>query len=130
MTNLSESLDSQALWKLKGDRVPRPVGQCEQQLLLRGKFKGEDNLRWHLIPIVDSTRSNIPTRRWVSRLLKRRRVEEGQMEGLLFAKADGTPATLNLFDPTFRRLLERAREEHSRAFLVRRCWRTTVCADP
>lgn len=57
------------------------------------------------------------SRRWVSRLLIRRRVEEGQMEGLLFAKADGTPATLNLCDPTFRRLLERAREEHSRALL-------------
>mmetsp|Transcript_12985 Transcript_12985/g.19314 ORF Transcript_12985/g.19314 Transcript_12985/m.19314 type:complete len:514 (+) Transcript_12985:1584-3125(+) len=88
-------------------------------LPLRGKFKGEDNFKWHLIPIADNTRSNIPTRRWVSRLLIRRCVEEGQREGPLFAKADGTPASLGMYDPTFRRLLEKAKEAHPRAFSVK-----------
>ena len=85
-------------------------------LPLRGKFKGEDNLKWHLIPIADTTRSNIPTRMWMSRLLMRRCVEEGQKEGPLFAKADGTPATISMYDPTFRRLLERARDSNPTVF--------------
>jgi len=87
MTNLSEPLDPPAVWKLKGERVPRPVGHCEQQLPLRVKLKGEDNLRWHLIPIADSTRSNIPNEEMGQRTFDK----ESRWE----------PATLNLFDPTF-----------------------------
>lgn len=85
-------------------------------LPLRGKFKGEDNPKWHLIPIADVTRSRIPTRRWVSRLLIRRCVEEGQTDGPLFAKVDGTPAVLSMYDPTFRRLLARGKEAKPEAF--------------
>ena len=73
-------------------------------------------MKWHLIPIADVTRSGIPTRKWVSRLLVRRCVEEGQREGPLFAKIDGTPALLSMYNPTFRRLLEKTRETNPRAF--------------
>ena len=38
---------------------------------LKGRFKGENNLRWHCVPIADITKSGIPTRRWISRLLNR-----------------------------------------------------------
>ena len=41
-------------------------------ITLRGKFKGENNLRWHCVPLADITKSLIPTHRWVSRLPSRR----------------------------------------------------------
>ena len=38
----------------------------------KGRFKGENNLRWHCVPLVDQTKSGIPTRRWIIWILYRR----------------------------------------------------------
>ena len=58
-------------------------------ITLKGRFKGENNLRWHCVPIADITKSGIPTRRWISRLLDRRVNREGKRAGYLFARKNG-----------------------------------------
>lgn len=83
---------------------------------LRGRFKGEDNLRWHLVPIADVTASGIPTRVWVSRLLRTRVSDEGCDEGPLFADKDGNKAPLKLYNGDFRDLLEKAKERNPKIF--------------
>eukprot|EP00984_Skeletonema_dohrnii_P012355 scaffold4996_cov82-Skeletonema_dohrnii-CCMP3373.AAC.2 len=81
-------------------------------ITLCGLFKGEHNLRWHLVPIADDTASKIPTRVWVSRLMHTRVTEEGCTEGPLFADKSGNKAALKLYDEEFKDLLERALERN------------------
>ena len=50
-------------------------------LTLKGKFKGEVNERWHLVPVSDYTRSMIPLRIWMQRILDRRGIKEGRSVG-------------------------------------------------
>ena len=76
---------------------------------LRGRFKGEDNLKWHMIPIADEKRSNIPSRWWISRLLKTRVNEEECSVGPLFADDTGKKASLRRYDGDFRDLLSKLR---------------------
>lgn len=78
---------------------------------LRGRFKGEQNLRWHCVPLADVTRSGIPTRKWVSRLLARRVHKEGKQAGFLFSREGGSRANLGDYDPLFRDYLERVRDK-------------------
>ena len=77
-------------------------------ITLRGKFKGENNLRWHCVPLADATKSRIPTRRWISRLMNRRVIREGDRGGHLFARKTGKKASLGDYDPMFRDYVERA----------------------
>ena len=46
-----------------------------------GKFKGESGYRWHCLPISDRTRSGIPCRLWVGRLMHRRFNLQGRSDG-------------------------------------------------
>ena len=85
---------------------------------LKGKFKGEQNLRWHCVPLADQTRSKIPTRRWVSRLLHRRARVEGKKAGPLFAHPDHTRVALGDLGPQFRDYLERLRQVNPDLFLT------------
>ena len=41
-------------------------------MTLKGRFKGENNLRWNYVPLEEQTKSGIHTRRCISRLLYRR----------------------------------------------------------
>ena len=59
---------------------------------LRGRFKGEQNLRW---PMADAGKSKIPSRKWVSHLLHRRMTLEGTMHGYLFAREMGVTMALS-----------------------------------
>ena len=40
-------------------------------LTLKGRFKGEVDERWHLVPLSDNSRSGLPFRRWMERALSR-----------------------------------------------------------
>lgn len=94
-------------------RNPHPM------ITLRGKFKGEQNLRWHMQPtIVDNTGSGILNRRRVSRLMYTRVEMEGTEDGPLFvfAEEDGSRATRVMYDVDFRALLGRARGRASQVF--------------
>jgi hypothetical protein len=53
---------------------------------LYGRFKGETGYRWHCLPIADRTRSGLPNRLWLGRLMKRRVVHQERTEGWLFRK--------------------------------------------
>ena len=35
-------------------------------IILKGIFKGVNNLWWHCVPLSDQTKSGIPTRKWIS----------------------------------------------------------------
>ena len=76
-------------------------------ITLRGKFKGENNLRWRCIPIRDLSKSRIPSRRWISRLLLRRTQLEGCTKGFLFARANRDKASLKDYNPLFKDYMER-----------------------
>jgi hypothetical protein len=83
---------------------------------LRGKFKGEDNLRWHLVPIVDVTSSGIQVRKWVRRLLFIRCRVDGVEEGPLFVNEAGKQARLSDYNSDFQMFITLARERHPKVF--------------
>ncbi len=85
-------------------------------ITLRGKFKGEHNLRWHMVPIVDETRSGIQVRKWVQRLVFLRGRMDGGKEGPLFLNDRGRQAKLSDYNGRFREFLELARQETPSAF--------------
>ena len=80
-------------------------------LTLKGKFKGEVDERWHLVPVSDYTRSMIPLRRWMQRILDRRVLKEGRRVGWLFQSVKGVRDRFGMYDTTFRQLIDAAREE-------------------
>ena len=43
-------------------------------LALQGRFKGEEGERWHMIPIAEQTRTNLPVRLWFNLGMKRRQL--------------------------------------------------------
>ena len=85
---------------------------------LRGKFKGEDNLRWHLVPLVDSTNSGIKVRRWVHRLLSLRLTLDEALEGPLFVNDSGEQAKVRDYNHTFHQYIniKLAMQRHPEAF--------------
>ncbi len=98
-------------WKETRDhRIPHIM------ITLRGKFKGENNLRWHCVPLADQTKSGLPTRRWISRLLHRRHRLEGSSCGYLFCRKTGKKASLGDYDPLFRDYLARTQRQHPKLF--------------
>ena len=53
-------------WKeTRNHRIPHMM------MTLKGMFKGENNLRWHCVPLTDQTKSSIPTIRCISWILYR-----------------------------------------------------------
>ena len=57
-------------------------------LTLRGRFKGEGELRWHCIPIPCNTRTGLPVLKWIRRMLRRLVVDEQRTTGWVFADAN------------------------------------------
>ena len=80
-------------------------------LTLKGRFKGEVDDRWHLVPVSDHTRSGLPLRRWMERALHRRVNLQGRREGWLFQCKRGVRLKFGKYDPTFRALVDAARQE-------------------
>jgi len=106
------SVDGMAeFWKeTRRHRIPHVM------VTLRGRFKGEQNLRWHCVPLADISKSGIPSRRWISRLLHRRMAVEGCTVGYLFARRNGSKASLGDYDSLFRDYLTRLRTSNPAAF--------------
>ena len=54
--------------------VSREAEDCHIMLALKGRFKGEVDERWHLVPVSDFTRSGLPFsfRLWIERALHHR----------------------------------------------------------
>ena len=85
-------------------------------IALKGKFKTEDNEKWHMVPIVDRTKSGIEVRKWVTRLMRVRMVVDGAKEGPLFVNERGKRARMVEFNSQFQDLVEEAREVCPRVF--------------
>ncbi|KAL7530332.1 hypothetical protein ACHAXR_005039, partial [Thalassiosira sp. AJA248-18] len=94
----------------KNHRIPHVM------IPLRGRFKGEQNLRWHCVPIGDQGKSKIPSRRWISRLLLRRVRKEGAQRGYLFARKDKSRASLGDYDDLYRTYMERTMQRFPSLF--------------
>ena len=61
-------------------------------MTLLGRFKGEVDSRWHMVPICDKTRSNIPFRLWMERIMCRRVHCQHRTKGWLFETKTGAQA--------------------------------------
>ena len=86
---------------------------------LQGKFKGEQNTRWHLVPIAENCASGVPSRKWLARMLQRRVQEKkpsGNYSGPFFAKKNGKRATISDHDPLFKDYLTRLRLSEGEKF--------------
>jgi hypothetical protein len=83
-------------------------------MTLLGRFKGEVDSRWHLVPISDKTRSNIPFCLWMERIMRRRVQCQYRTKGWLFETKTGARAKFGKYDPTFRSLVTLARATNSR----------------
>ncbi len=80
---------------------------------LSGRFKGEVDSRWHMVPISNKTHSNIPFRLWMERIMVRRVNHQHRTKGWLFETRTGARAKFGRYDATFRTLVTLAREKNS-----------------
>jgi hypothetical protein len=80
-------------------------------ITLKGRFKGEVDERWHIVPICDETRSGIPFRLWMERIMYRRIKLQGRTLGWLFEEKPGQRAKFGRYQNYFRSLVEQVREE-------------------
>ena len=78
-------------------------------LTLKGKFKGENDVRWHCVPVSLAGPSQIPFRLWFGRLIRRRVELQNRSEGPLLRGLDGRTKKIKDLDPTFLEILDRAR---------------------
>ena len=80
-------------------------------ITLQGRFKGEVDQRWHIVPICDETRSRIPFRLWKERIMYHRVRLQGQTKGWLFEEKLETRAKFGRYQECFRSLIDSAREQ-------------------
>jgi hypothetical protein len=71
-------------------------------ITLKERFKGEVDSRWHVVPISDQSRSNIPFRLWMERIVYRRVKLEGREKGWLCESQPDARAKFGHYDPLFR----------------------------
>lgn len=79
-------------------------------LTLKGRFKGEIDERWHLVPVSDFTRSGLPLQLWMERALHCRVNLQRRNKGWFFQCRRGVRLKFGKYDPTFRSLINLARE--------------------
>ena len=85
-------------------------------IALKGKFKREDVMRYHLVPVADLGKSKVPTRRWITRLLALRVRKDGKKKGWLFVNKKGERARISDFDDLFRIYVKKAHTRKPREF--------------
>ena len=87
-------------------------------ITLKGRFKGEVDSRWHVVPISDQSRSNIPFRLLMEWIVYRRVKLEGREKGWLFESQPDTRAKFGHYDPLFRSLIAKATDKNPRLVLA------------
>jgi hypothetical protein len=73
-------------------------------LTLRGRFKGEEGWKWHMLPIADETKSGIPHRRWLARGIQSRK-RKGWNGGWFFCRRGRSQARMADYDLAFKQWL-------------------------
>ena len=68
---------------------------------LHGRFKGESGFRWHCLTTSDQTRSRIPFRLRIGRLLSRRIIKQGRTGGWLLEGPKRRRVKIADYDPEF-----------------------------
>lgn len=82
------------------------LGRDHVVIPLLGRFKGEQNTRYHLSPMASTTSSGIPVKKWVKRLVEVRD-QEGRTHGPAFCdKAGGIARSFEYEAGFIERLLE------------------------
>ena len=79
-----------------------------------GRFKGEVDSHWHLVPISDRTHSNIPFCLWMERIMHWRVNHQHRTKGWLFQTSTGARAKFGRYDTTFQTLVTLAWGTNSR----------------
>jgi hypothetical protein len=87
-------------------------------ITLKGRFKGEVDSRWHVVPISNQTRSNIPFRFWMERIVYRRVKFEGRKRGWLFESKPDVQAKFGSYNALFCSLIAEARDKDIRLVLA------------
>ncbi len=84
-------------------RETREADKDERYIMvtLSGRFKGEVDSRWHMVPIGDKTHSNIPFHLWMERIMFRRVNLQHRTKGWLFETRTGARAKFGSYDATF-----------------------------
>jgi hypothetical protein len=67
---------------------------------LLGRFKGETNSRYHLIPLAATTRSGLQVKLWIDRLLEVRQ-RDGRLSGPAFCDKLGQPIQPSVYQEAF-----------------------------
>jgi hypothetical protein len=98
--------------------VTRARPEHYRMITLKGGFKGEVDSRWHVVPISNQTRSNIPFRLWMERIVYRRVKLEGRDRGWLFESKPDVQAKFGCCDTLFRSLIAEARDKDTRLVLA------------
>jgi hypothetical protein len=83
-------------------------------LMLKGRFKGEVDERWHLVPVSYFLRLGLPFRLWMGRALHQRVNLHNQDIGWLFQNRQGVRTKFGRYDALFRALIDQVRERHPR----------------
>ena len=105
---------------LRGDEVPLIIIEClnmlwkysmnhripHMMMTLKIMFKGKNDLWWHCFPLADKTKSGIPTRMWIGRIIYHTCELEKQEMQFLFARDNGQEASIGDYDTMFRNFLE------------------------
>jgi hypothetical protein len=81
---------------------------------LLGRFKGEVDSRWHMVPISDKTHSKIPFRLWMERIMFRRVNCQHRTKGSLFETGTGARAKFGKYDAMFWMLVSQVRTTNFR----------------
>ena len=77
------------------------VNKRYMMMTLSRWFKGEVDLRWHLVPISDKTCLGIPFRLWMERIMHHRVNRQHHSNGWLFQTNTGVRAKFGRYDATF-----------------------------
>jgi hypothetical protein len=83
---------------------------CHIMLTLKGRFKGEVDERWHLVPVSNFARSGLPLHLWMERVLHCRVNLQKRNKGWLFQCRRGVRLKFGKYDATFRVLIDSAGE--------------------
>jgi hypothetical protein len=96
----SETLMTDLHGLRKGMEETKRLGRDHIIIPLLGRFKGEQNTRYHLAPLAAETRSGLKVQRWVERLIT---VQEnsGRVRGPAFCNPAGEVASSLAFDVGF-----------------------------
>jgi hypothetical protein len=82
-------------------------------ITLQGRFEGEVDQRWHIVPICNVTRLGlgIPFRLWMERIMYQRVRLQGRSNGWLFEQKHGKPVKCGTYQDYFWTLIDIARQQ-------------------